>query len=30
MDIVIDVFNYIFTVIMIGVFLTGLSLSHSM
>ena len=30
MDIVIDVFNYIFTVIMIGVFLTWLSLTHSM
>ena len=30
MDIVIDIFNYIFTVIMIGVFLTWLSLTHSM
>ena len=30
MDIVIDVFNYIFTVIMIGVFLTWISLTHSM
>ena len=29
-DIIIDVFNFVFTVIMVGVFLTWLSLIYSM
>ena len=29
-DIIIDVFNFIFTVILVGVFLAWLSLMHSM